>query len=326
MSVIPELQTGQRPFKPLRCPHCESDLRGKAAIVAATHNCTACGRRAMDPPKRDDGPLFSPEQFDTACAAYVRAWRRAGRLFVVGFLVLMGTFFVLAAFRDAIRPAIRPVMDPSFFLLLALLPGIAIDVVGLVILERAARALKCPHCDGRCAVVKAPHDPNLTRLTGNCANCGRRVVKESPAADEEPDGPLPTIDEFAAADRRVPLPTWLAWLVMVPMAALMIVYTAANPNQLWTTFEQRYGVVIGTTLAFALLGGYGLAQIVIGVTWIRWVERRHKRKRAAEPLLNCPHCREGLSPARLVIASRRCPKCRARVLAEPEPALIGSAP
>src|SRR5262249_2837083 len=160
--------------------------------------------------------------------------------------------------------------------------------------------------------------PNLTRLTGNCANCGRRVVNDPP---DEPAGSLPTADEFTAADRRVPFRDWLAPLVLFPlMLVLMAGFLLVNPSQLWTTLEQRCGKVVAAILAFAVVTGCLFVQFGIAIAGARWVARRHRRKQEAEPLLNCPHCREVLSPARLVVASKRCPACRRRVLDDPEPA------
>ena len=48
------------------------------------------------------------------------------------------------------------------------------------------------------------------------------------------------------------------------------------------------------------------------------------RKPGSLKLLRCPHCRSELGTVFQAVASRRCPKCRARGLADPEPAPVPS--
>jgi hypothetical protein len=160
MFTIPELQSARqlKTFKLLDCPHCGQQLNRPARLVVATRNCPACGLRAVAEPEGDTGPPpLSREQLAGACAAYERAQNRAAWIALGGFLWLFGSTVVFALYRDTIRAAVQPVMEPGwFFLLVALGPFAASVGAVLVKLDRARRALKCPHCDAPCAVAAVP--------------------------------------------------------------------------------------------------------------------------------------------------------------------------
>ncbi|MCI0705098.1 MAG: hypothetical protein L0241_28895, partial [Planctomycetia bacterium] len=293
--------------------------------------CPACGKRVVAEPKRNDTPPpLTREQIDDACSAFKRAWYRTYLMIHVAFLIFLASpFFVLGAYRDAIKGAVQPVMDPYWiFMLLLFGPVLLVFIVGLMIEHWAGRALRCPHCDGSCCASK-PHVPNLTQLTGNCEYCGRKLVNELPP--EEPLESLPTADEFKAAESRTPVVDRLGWLLGVLMVALMMVvtgyfvaYAGLDPVGRWKTFEQRHGGVIAAILMTALIAGYCYSGIALVIVTARLLAYRHKKRREAEPVLNCPHCHEELSPGRHVVASQRCPACRKRVLANPNTEPVAS--
>jgi hypothetical protein len=244
---------------------------------------------------------------------------------------------LFALYRDTIRAAVQPVVEPGWFVLLvALGPFAASTGAALVKFDRARRAaLKCPHCEAPCAVT-APPFPNLTGLTGNCANCGRKLLNDPPPDEPaEPAAPLPTIDEFRSADRRAMRLDWLDCGALLLPVLLFVLYPllfglfpAANPTRFYDAWEQRYGVmtavVIEAVVASVMISVWVLGSFGVGIIGLRWVGRRAQRERAAEPALNCPHCRAELLPVPVIVAGRRCPKCRARVLADPEPSPVAS--
>ena len=153
---------------------------------------------------------------------------------------------MLAFYDDTIDDAVRPVVDPSWVSLLVMFgPGGAVFMVALWRLDGARRnALKCPHCAAPCSVVMPGPVPNLTRLTGNCTNCGRRLVNEAPA--EEPAGPLPTVDEFKAADRRALKPDWSLLVPLAVMVVMLIGVFAIVPGRQERTRKTGTGAEPGT--------------------------------------------------------------------------------
>jgi hypothetical protein len=325
--TIPELQAARklRTLKFLNCPHCGAQINGPAALIVSTRNCPSCGRRVVaEPEGTEETPPFAREVFNEACAAYTRAAHRASLVLLAGFLVFFASIVVLALYRDTIRAAVQPVMDPSwFFLLVVFGPCGGFFVMGLWRLGRARRnALPCPHCNVPCSVVAPGPVPNMTQVTGNCTSCGRRLLNE--ALPEEPAGPLPTVDEFKVAHRRAQR---LDWSVLVPLAVLVVMLSGVFiiiPDRPGAALEDPREVMNRTLFAATLLCGWGLVIGTIGVFCLRWTARRQMRKRAAELVLNCPHCHIVLVGESQVIASQRCPSCRKRVLADPEPALTAT--
>src|SRR2546425_93004 len=89
-------------------------------------------------------------------------------------------------------PHCRQALNPLAAIVLPVAAGV---VVGLRTESRAVRAApKCPPC--ATALHRFVH---LTRLTGNCCTCGRRLTELPP---DEPTRPLPTVEEYKAAERR----------------------------------------------------------------------------------------------------------------------------
>src|SRR5262245_39254579 len=321
MLTIAELHAARKviPFKPLNCSHCGERPNAHFIIVIATENCPKCGKRVLDEPEGDDStPPLSREQLDTACAAYTRSTNRATWWFAGAFFALFVSSVAIALYRDTIRDAVQPLMDPGWFMMLAMLiPFVAISCFGFVLLARARKAaLKCPHCGEPCSVVTPQFGPNLTQSTCNCANCGRKLVNEPPPDD--PAGPLPSVDEFKAAECRAMGIDWTGLLLLVViLPATFVALFIVNPERLWTQFEARYGLVNAAIIVSATISCVVLGMFAMAFVGLRWLTRRHLRKRAAIPVLNCPHCRAGLFAMQQIIASQRCPACHKRVLANP---------
>jgi hypothetical protein len=322
MLSIHQLITAKEQFKPIDCPHCGTRLLGRSRIVIATRHCPHCGTRVVAEPEVEDGtPPFTREQLDAACDAYWRAHGRALLALLAAFLVFAVNIVPLAIFRDAIHDAVRPFIDPGVVMFIAIFwPLVAGIVATFVILGRATRAaLKCPHCDHACSTVGQARALNPTRLTGNCANCGRRVVNELPP--EEPVGPLPTIDELKAAEAQFTRANLPLLYLMLGLALAYLVGFVVAMNSV-----QRYGEALAAQIGannasmVVSLIGLGMSLVGGGAFFLvgRVILKRSARRRAAVPILNCPHCREPLKALGLVIASQRCSACRKRVLASPE--------
>lgn len=326
MFTISDFEAARKPgtVKRLDCPHCGEHLNRHARIVIATRNCPACGRRVLAEPEGEGAPPFSREQFDAACAAHERTSTRVLGVVLAGFAFSFILMAVLALFRDTIRDAVQPTIDPGALSLIVIFgPCGAAFVAGVWMSERGRRdELKCPHCAVPCTTT-GPRVPNLTRLTGNCANCGRKLVND-PLPENAP-GSLPTVDEFKAADRRA---TKNDWALLVPFALLLAMLAVpsvfAQPDRYWPAFEARYGILNGTLILTGLICGWVVLAGAICIVSLRWVVRRQARRRAAEPVLNCPHCKTALVHGPVVIASRRCPSCRERVLTDPNPVPVAS--
>lgn len=316
MFTIPDLQAARDPrqFKHLACPHCGTSLSRNAALVVATRNCPGCGRRVVADPDADhDRPPFTAEQLDAAHAAHSLARSRASWVLLSIFLFWLGEAVAFGLYRDTIRAAVRPVIDPGWLgmslLMLAAVTGVAI---ALRIMSRGERAApKCPSC-----AAPVYHITPLVRLTGNCWKCGRWLVEPTPA--EEPAAALPPVAELQAAHARSNRPDWTGWLIFaVLIAAPFGVFALGNPEEVSNAVESRHGAVAAAAVASVLISAWVLGLFGIMCVGVRWLTRRHERRRAADPVLNCPHCRAGLLPPEWAVASRRCPACRRPVLADP---------
>ncbi len=175
----------------------------------------------------------------------------------------------------------------------------------------------------QCGVLASRDAPNLTHLTGNCANCGRKLLSETPP--EELPGVLPAVEEFTAARDRAMRTDWPGLLIVAAvMTTAVLSLVATKPEQLLETLVARYGLPTGALIVGAVYGGCVLVLAAVSILSLRWLKWRHMREWAAIPVLNCPHCREKLLPAHPVTATQRCPSCRNRVLANPnaEPQLV----
>jgi hypothetical protein len=323
MLTIAELRAARGRLKPLRCPHCREPL-GQLALVIATRNCPGCGRRvAAEPDDNDDPPPFTREQLDVARAADDRLETRIALTWLSVFLTCFGVLVVTALFRDTIRDTVRPVMDPGWFLVLVLLlPLLAGATVLCAYLERAWRAApKCLACDAALTRV-GPQNRliRLVRLTGNCCSCGQRVA---PPLPDEPAGPPPSVGEFKASVARLARVDNIGGfaflgLMLAGFAGFCVVVGTFDPHRFWAGFEQRHGLLKTAFVQAGLAVVWTAAGVGFMAAGFFVLDRRRRKLRAADPLLNCPHCRAALTSASLVIASRRCPGCLQRVLAEPD--------
>ncbi len=326
MFTIPELTAARRPtaFTVLTCPHSGEGLNRHYPLVVATRNCPGCGRRVVEEPEGDGPPPLTPQQLDAAKQAQERTTSRLCWVALAGFLLWFAVVVAIALYRDTIRDAVRPTADPEWvFVVGIVLPLLAGLAAALLLVKRAERnALRCPHC-----AAGMQRFGDLVRLTGNCWQCGRRLVEPLP---EAPAGPLPAVGEFKAALRRLGGSglKWSLGLLGALIVGFVGLVTAAGQmgdlRAYWDEFEARNGVWAAVAaqlgLAAAWLGGaYGL---LLGGVFV--VARRHRRLRLADPLLSCPHCRAELIPSAQVVASRRCPGCRRGVLADPEPAGVAA--
>jgi DNA-directed RNA polymerase subunit RPC12/RpoP len=317
MFTIPEFLAARKPggFKPLRCPHCQKLLNPLGPIVVATHNCPACGRQVLAAPEgNDEPPALTFAQLDDAHAASTRAQSRALRSVLVAFLAWFFVVIVASLSADTLRDALGSRDAAGWITILTMvLPVAAGVVVGLRTEARAKRtAPKCPHC-----ATALYHFVHLTRITGNCFACGRRLAELPP---DEPTGPLPTVGEYKAADRRANRSVGAAlFLGAVVVAIPGGLSTFANPDRMIAALEPRYGELTAAVIGSALLFGWVVGLLVVAGGGIWFFSRRQRKRREADPILSCPRCRSELGLALQAVATRRCPKCRARVLADPAP-------
>jgi uncharacterized protein (DUF983 family) len=327
MLTIREFEEARRPgsLKVLKCPHCGQRFVALGPTVISTRNCPHCGRRVLAEPDASDGPPpFTAKQIDDARTTYVRTQRRLGWLALVAFCIWFAGLIVLALYRDTIRDAVRPVAHPDWvFMPVFLLPPAAGLTVGSLILTRAERAApKCPHCSAGLQTQFG----SLVRVTGNCWKCGRRLLAD--LLPDDPAGPLPTIDEFRTAIGRLKRAAnrdgiLLCGLWLAVFVGLII--PGRHLDQLLQSLEDRDGPVRAALVLSGVLAAAGVVASVILIGGLRLVVWRDRKRREADPVLNCPHCRAGLGPSAQIVASRRCPACYRRVLAEPEPAAVGVA-
>jgi hypothetical protein len=320
MLTIPELVAARQQFRPVDCPHCGTRLNTQFRVVIPTRHCPRCGRRVAAEPEADGAPPYTREQLDAACAAYARANSRFGWLVLAACLAFLVNVVVIAFFRDAIHDAVRPVTDPGWVMLLAVFwPILVLMTVAFIILGRATRAaLKCPKCARACSAVGSPRATNLTSITGNCVFCGHRLLNEP--APEEPAGPLPTVQEFRAAEKRLAREGKPAAYLMSGLLLAMVIGFVVGLSHLMRyqhTLENRLGEVRGAIAGLLLNLLAALAGGAVMILVVRLYVRRVLRRHAGVPVLNCPHCREKLSSFQHVVATRRCSACRKCVLAEP---------
>jgi hypothetical protein len=322
--TIPEFLAARKPgtFKPLRCPHCQKLLNPLAPIVLATHNCPHCGRQVLaEPEAANDAPALALSQLDDAHAAFTRFQSRVLRFVLVAFLAWFGVVVVTALFADTLRAALG-LQDAAGWVIVAatLILTATGTTVGLRAAERGKRAAPlCPHC-----AASLYQHADLTRLTGNCFACGRRVADVPP---DEPTGPLPTVDEYKAAERRANRSIGAALFLGAILVAIPVgISTLVRHDWLATALEPRYGEPAAAVIASSLLLGWVVALVAVagGVMW--FATRRQRKRREADPVLRCRRCDSELGVIFQAVATQRCPKCRARVLADPEPVGVADEP
>lgn len=317
MLKIAEIQEARRPgvIKPLKCPHCGQGFALNLALVVASRNCPGCGEQVVaEPDDKDHTPPFTIEQLDAAKETYDRTMRRVCWAALITLLPWFAVIVVTSLYRDTIRDAVRPFIDPGWLVVpLIFLPIIGGMAAVLLIVRRAERTLRCPHCAAACAGQFGCQ----THLTGNCWQCGRQLAE----LPEEAAGPLPTIGEFKESVARHTRVELVGSCLMSGLLLTYFIAVATNipRNSRWQELEDRYGAM-GAAIDFSVqtavvLFAWSLVLLPLVRLLFRWL--RHRRE--AEPLLSCPQCRTALLPSFRVIASRRCPGCHRLVLADPKP-------
>src|SRR5207244_175166 len=159
-----------------------------------------CGRRVVEEPDHDNAPPpFTHQQIEAEQAAHARALGRIGWVMATTFLAWFAVIVVIALYRDTIREAVRPFIDPQWIAVLIPLPLVAAGVAAALILIRADRIAptRCPFCTTRLHRLYG----TLVWISGNCWGCGRHVV--IPASVEEAAGPLPSVEAFKESFARV---------------------------------------------------------------------------------------------------------------------------
>lgn len=325
MLTIAEYVAARQPgksFKVLSCPHCRKVLNPLGPVVLATHNCPHCGRQVLAEPEGDAGaPALTLSQLDEALAAYARAHKRTWASVGIAFGAWFGVVVLAALFADTLRAALGVNDAAGWVIVATLMLPIAVGlVVGLRAEARGKRAAPpCPNCN-----TPLFHHVHLTRITGNCYACGHRVAEPPP---EESAGPLPTVDEYKLAERRANRSVGAAVLLMAVLLAVPGgLATFVNPDRIVAALEPRHGALVAAIIGAAVMFVWtaGLFAVALGGMW--YFSRRQHKRRAADPVLTCPSCRSELGMPFQVVATRRCPGCRRRVLADPEPVGVAGEP
>lgn len=322
MLTIPELQAARKPpgFKLLRCPHCSQALNPVAPLVIATRNCPSCGRRVVAEPEGNDAPpAFTPEQLEEAQKATARVLSRALLWMLAAALAWLVIALGAVLFRDTLRDAVGS-PAAGWIVLGAMAVAAVFGATAAIRTEGRAKreSPRCPHCAG-----PLYHLASVARLTGNCPTCGRRLAEFPP---DEPAGPLPTVAEFKAADRRANRSIMAAiFLLLVALAVPGGLSTFVQPERVERMLEPRYGPLASTVVAVVFMFGWVVGLLAIAIAGVGFFSRRQRRLREANPVLGCPHCRQALLPETRVVASQRCPSCCRRVLTDPDAAPVGVA-
>jgi predicted amidophosphoribosyltransferase len=303
----------RRNVRSLRCPHCRAPLTQQPQLVVATGNCCFCGRRALGQPSESAAaPGLNREEFDRCAVAH------ANRAVGLALGVLVATFACLGAYaagRGALVAWLGQSM-PEFAAELTSLtfPGAVIVAILWFYLRQSRRGLQdprtmCPHC-GKPLLFGC-------RITGHCGHCGRQAVVETTRATTDETAPLRDFEEFRAASAYYYGPGMVKTLALslgglitgALLSLAVVLLSGLHDQETASTFSTPARVAVGL-VAFV--------PFALGFVWFFGVLVRLERRTAADTRLQCPACRAGLvrTPA-VVIATRHCPKCRRRILAEP---------
>lgn len=252
-----------------------------------------------------------------------RARRKRGdesAFIAVGAALVLGMIATILAYRAAAGAALdlRDANRIARYLILA--PA---AVGGLLLLRslhhrgqtRRDPRLRCPRCDRPFG-----DDADLVVATGNCPCCGHRALSDPPDSDmptAPPPPPLGLEGETAAMrtiekfnEELADLGRWrgrmLGKALLIGLAGGVACYAATSlfRPHIDTFFEGKPKDSVAIT---SLLGMYATF-----FTALCFLER------SKDSRVRCQHCGAAIGEhARRVIATRRCPKCDRRVLAEP---------
>ncbi len=168
----------------VRCPYCDRELLNHIKLIVASGNCCYCGRHLpeeaeLDPANLHDGrresdPLFAQPEAPVR-AEFIRktVTEKKERERAVMLLVLSGPLIVVALglMPDHVRLHGKPIVIGFLGFCLCLMLLLEARSV-----RKARRAgFDCLHCK---ALLKdlAPY----VIATGNCPNCGERVLPDEP--------------------------------------------------------------------------------------------------------------------------------------------------
>jgi hypothetical protein len=166
--------------------------------------------------------------------------------------------------------------------------------------------LRCPRCQaelvgGRFQVV----------ATRKCPRCEAPVLEDPdnspPHGGVSPGQPRLPMAGFRVAHRAYARRSLFGGMLLVGLAFLPLVAVVC--------WEAPLGRLLGETGAGVLL----VAALFVGWALFAWAGSLAERRLRRNLHLNCPHCDQSLyHPSGIVIATRRCPHCGRRALAEEE--------
>jgi hypothetical protein len=174
--------------------------------------------------------------------------------------------------------------------------------------------LRCPRCQED--LVRRRFQVVATR---KCPRCEAPVL-EDPDTPTPAGSPPPAQVRLSLAGFRAAHPVYVRRSLLVGVLLLCLVFVPAILVACWPAPLQRF---LGETGPLVLGFGVFLLGWSLLASVATLIEYRLRRKLH----LNCPHCDQSLySPGGIVIATRRCPHCGRRALAEEgEPAAASAA-
>lgn len=298
------------------CPHCGKHNWQTPVWTIATRNCCYCGRKILDEPDFCEAWTewdMTLAEFWTQAHAVWRRQRQAASYSMVLAGLLLLAFFALD------RPAmafLAPNMRRGNAIMVWCFLLFAIVTVNLGFMwwwvRRRERALglQCPRCGHGLLLTWGAGVAAC--MTGNCGFCGRRILADSvETADEAPswDPELPPILEWRTAGVRhfkktlalvaLLLSGMFVGLFLGLLSIIALTGSEVMVNPQWYHFAVFFGPVL-------------IVPGIIGCCALKFGRR--------DPRLTCPHCKQNMTHdgGITVIASRRCPSCWRRVVAEPE--------
>jgi hypothetical protein len=301
----------------LRCNVCRRWLIVIGPIIIATRKCGRCGETILLAPKDEHDCDFS-EEVAEPCLSTQKEYRRAilrSMCWVVAALALMfsGPVLCIALGRmmtAVVLPLIQsqvpnvPAADVKMGVALTLAcSGMLLSAICLT-LSQSSQQLLCPCC-------RRPRMLDTLALTSeHCQHCGRYV----PFADSPQPRP-----------KQAPQSTIAACTMKLPSVGE---YLQARHHFLWRQLGYRISLTgallfVGYLIVFlgvqirgssAIEAWWALTTILAPATiWLIGSFLCWQRS----PLLRCYFCRKGLvSGWPIVVATRHCPHCGRRTLAQ----------
>jgi glutaredoxin len=313
MFTIDEL----RAVSPLRivsrpqCPHCQHTLEPfDIGIAISSRCCVKCGQRLVAQPAPIDAPRISHRELQELESQQKRVLTRMVWMVSLLFLPPLIVMVPVALFMESIVHVLTQIMAREtakafvFWLVFGpMVVGCFVVFINLIRNERSAP--RCPHCKR-----------DLTRLlwclvgTGNCVQCGQSIADHPPAESARVPRLL-SVNELLAIDSKhanwCMRPTWIG-LVLSVMFGIAGVVVSAVPPPVWPTLD----IITQTWLQVVL----ALIVICPGAIGLSLTSRRFPNSTNSIP---CPNCTAPLTSTKLLIVTKRCPKCQVCVIEEPSP-------